>query len=589
MSVHQNLQTSPIANRWFHPLLLLVWIAIGTILRFTNLTGKSPWTDEWATLVFSSGNSFLTVPLDRAISPDILLQPLQVAPGLGIKSVIDNLMRESTHPPVYFVLAHLWMKLFPTDGGMVSLWAARSLPVILGVASIPAIFALSNLAFGSRLVGQMAAAAMAVSPFGIFIAQEARHYTLPVLLIVCSLCCLVIAARAVKSQNHLPVWVGLIWVLANNLGIAVHYFFILAIAAEALVLLPFWLQEVIASYRFKSLKISQPWWQIYAVAAGNLVGCLVWVPIWLSIQEHSLTEWIYSGNLWDNLLAPVARIIAWTITMLFLLPIESQPLPIMLISGSVTVVFTLGIVLLFIQTLKIQKQPPVKHFSTLILGGFVVAAIALFLVITYIKGTDLTLAARYQFVYFPAIIVLTGLMLASCWEYPGNFQFNFLKINGKTAAVTILLMGLVGGIVVAVNLGYQKADRPELVVAAMINNRKQKSPEVPVLIATVHKTHEQTGEIMGLAWEFKHFYKSLNPDAASQKNSLLFLLAHKSRNAAKNPTDTLNKTLKELPKPLDLWLVNFSAEFEAESQNCLADPQGRQKVSGYRYRLYHCS
>lgn len=122
----------------------------------------------------------------------------------------------------------------------------------------------------------------------------------------------------------------------------------------------------------------------------------------------------------------------------------------------------------------------------------------------------------------------------------------------------------------------------------MIDKRKQNSPEVPVLIATVHKTHEQTGEMMGLGWEFQRFYKSLDPIAASQKKPPLFLLAHKSRKAVKNPTDTLNKTLRELPKPWDLWLVNFSAEFEERSHNCLADPQGRQKVSGYRYRLYHC-
>lgn len=347
MSVHPNLQTSPIASRWFHPLLLLVWIAIGTVLRFTNLTGKSPWTDEWATLVFSSGNSFLTVPLDRAIDLATLLQPLQINPDWGINSVTDNLMRESTHPPVYFVLAHLWMKLFPGDGGMVSLSAARSLPALCGIAAIPAVFALSYLAFRSRLAAQMAAALMAVSPFGIFIAQEARHYTLPVLLVIYSLCCLSIAARAIDSQISLPVWVGLTWVAVNSLGIAVHYFFILVIATEALVLLPFWMKELINSSRCKFSKISQPWGRIYAVAAGNLVGCLVWIPIWLTIPRHSLTEWIYSGNLWDNLLAPVGRIIAWTIAMLFLLPVESQPLPIVLISGSVIAIFTFVTVRLF--------------------------------------------------------------------------------------------------------------------------------------------------------------------------------------------------------------------------------------------------
>lgn len=53
-----------LGNQW---LLLLVWIAIATCLRLTNLDGKPPWTDEFSTLVFILGNSFQDVPLDRAI------------------------------------------------------------------------------------------------------------------------------------------------------------------------------------------------------------------------------------------------------------------------------------------------------------------------------------------------------------------------------------------------------------------------------------------------------------------------------------------------------------------------------------------
>lgn len=172
-------------SRWVHFLLLLVWLAIGTGLRFTNLESKPPWTDEFATLVFSLGNSFRTVPLEQAIALDTLLMPLQPHTETPLTAVIHNLMAESTHPPVYFVLSHLWMKLFPLEDGLVSLWAARSLSVTLGVASIPAIFGLGWLAFRSRLVGQIAAASMAVSPYGIYLAQEARHYTLAILYYYC--------------------------------------------------------------------------------------------------------------------------------------------------------------------------------------------------------------------------------------------------------------------------------------------------------------------------------------------------------------------------------------------------------------------
>jgi uncharacterized membrane protein len=174
------------------------------------LAAKAPWSDEFATLVFSLGNSFNPVPLDRAIALDTLLMPLQPRPEAGIGDVIHNLMTESTHPPIYFILTHLWLQLFPTEGGFVSLWAARCESAILGIASIPAIFGLGWLAFRSRLVGQLAAAMMAVSPYGIYQAQEPRHYTLAILLIIASLCCLIIAARTIYRRTPLPVWVGLI-------------------------------------------------------------------------------------------------------------------------------------------------------------------------------------------------------------------------------------------------------------------------------------------------------------------------------------------------------------------------------------------
>ncbi len=153
-------------------LLLLLWTTLALGLRLTQLTAKSPWTDEFSTLVFSLGNSYRTVSLDRVVSLDELLQPLQVNSDANAIQVIQNLLTQSNHPPLYFVLAHWWMQLYG-GSGLVSLWVARSLSAIFGALSIPAIYLLGAFAFRSRLVGQIAAAMMAVSPYGIFLAQEA--------------------------------------------------------------------------------------------------------------------------------------------------------------------------------------------------------------------------------------------------------------------------------------------------------------------------------------------------------------------------------------------------------------------------------
>jgi len=99
----------------------------------------------------------------------------------------------------------------------------------------------------------------------------------------------------------------------------------------------------------------------------------------------------------------------------------------------------------------------------------------------------------------------------------------------------------------------------------------QKVSQVPVLIATAHKTHEQTGEIMGLALEFK---RSLEP-AGSPTNSPLFLLAHQEPNA-RISTDSLQRMLTQLPRPLDLWMVNYPPQL-SQAQTVLTPSTGQEK------------
>ena len=600
-----------IANNWkswFHPLLLLIWIAIGTVLRFTNLAEKPPSTIEIATLIFSLGNSLQTIPLDSAIALDALLQPLQLNPEANITSVINNLMTESTHPPVYFVLAHLWMKLFSNDAGLVSLWVARSLPAILGVASIPAMFCFGFVAFRSRLIAQMAAAMMAVSPYGIFIAQEARHYTLPVLLIIASLCCLAIATRTINKRNVLPIGVGLIWVGVNCLGIATHYFFILVVAAEGLSLIAIILWKNwkdspkkvdLDSTQDLTLKhqsiITNSLFRLYAVAAGTLIGCLVWLPALETASDSEMTRWIYQGKNLIELLEPAPRILAWMVTMLALLPVEGVSLSAIIVSGLILLIFMFFSLPILIEGVKIKLHEPDSSLITQVLGGFILGAIAIFLGITYILGADLTLAARYQFVYFPAIIILLAVSLAVCWENQyldtHNKFIHFLKlpisklkIGGRKAVIIILLMGLFGSITVVANFGFQKSKRPDILVPHIVKIQEA-SPKVPVLIAMVRKSHSETRAMMGIAWEFKRL--SSSSWKSSQLNYPQFLLAQKDGDS-QTATDALHKTLAQIPKPLDLWTINFTASVGEKGQNCVVDSQSQPKIAGYKYRLYHC-
>lgn len=558
-----------------HIWLLVGWIAIGTILRLTQLSCKSPWTDEFSTMVFSLGNSFRPIPLDQAISLDILMQPLQVPPSAGVGAVTTHLLGESNHPPLYFVLAHLWMKLFLPAGSLVSVWVARAFPALLGTAAIPAVYGLGWLAFRSRLVAQLSAAMMAVSPYGIFLAQEARHYTLATLWVIASLSCLVVTVRHIRNQTPLPIWLGLSWIGINSLGIATHYFFTLTLCAEAIVLLRFWIGAWGISKSTDPFSPSSPfpkrpyqhWFRIYAVAAGTLVGGLVWLPVWQN-GNSQLTEWIQNdGRVGLAWLEPVFQSLAAWITMISLLPVEASVLPVVIGSGAIMLVFFFWAVPILVHGLKVQLariglEPATDSRSaTQLFGGFILSAIALFFIFTYCLGIDLTRGARYNFVYFPAVIVLLGASLAAGW-----------RLRRKPAVVLIWLMGFLSAVTVACNLGYQKYYRPDLFVPLL-----EKVSDSPVLIATTHKTHVQIGEMMGIAWEIKRQHSSINPQ---------FLLAHQEENPSTS-TAVLQQTLNQLSRPLDLWLVNFHAPINLTS--CVADSQTLSPVDGYEYQLYHCS
>lgn len=600
-------------SRWFHPLLLLVWLAVGTGLRFTQLASKPPWTDEFSTLVFSLGQSFRTVPLNQAIALDTLLQPLQHDPQAGISSVITNLLQESNHPPLYFVLAHLWMRLFAEEG-LVSIWVARSLPALFGAASIPAMFGLGVLAFRSKLAGQLAAAMIAVSPFGVFLAQEARHYSLAILWVIASLCCFVIATRAVRDRSSLSLGLGLLWVGINSLGIATHYFFALTLFAQAIVLIAQGLLQTLEARRSDSKErnpLLQPYWQrIYMVAAGTLAGGLAWVPFLQNIYGSELTQWISNngggGLAW---LSPIFQALAAWITMLSLLPVEADALPVVIVSGVVMLIFFVWATPIICRGLRIQWFQSETALATQVLSGFVVGAIFLFFVITYGLGSDLTRGARYNFVYFPAVMALLGASLATCWRTPlsvftqdkttsqvkkrllfmQNLQFLPFEAATEKAIALIWLMGLLSGLTVVSNLGYQKYYRPDL-LASMI----QATSQAPVLVATTHQTHVQTGEIMGLGLEFKA-EEVIRPTLPSTSNAIAeapqFLLAHRATNLCQEncpATAALQQTVAQSPRPLDLWLVNFYAPVNLEGQNCTADLQLKEAVNGYDYQLYHC-
>ncbi|BAI92648.1 hypothetical protein L1F28_04750 [Arthrospira platensis NCB002] len=547
--------------------LLLVWCAIALILRLINLEAKPIWSDEFATLAFSLGHGFHRVPLDTAIAPELLLFPLHLGDHMAIASVSERLFTESNHPPIYFWLTHLWVHWWGTPGDLVSIYIARSLSVLFGVATVPAIFGLGWLCFRSVLVGHLAAAFMAVSPFGVYLAQEARHYTLAMFLAIASFACLTVAIERLKAQISLPVWLVLVTVIVNSLAMAVHFFFIFLLIAQGLIVLAFWIQDIrYYPLRFPKLKL---WKGFYAIALGTAIGSLVWLPIFLKIStgDSQLIAWTLPSR--NHFIEPIFRLIAWVITMVIMLPVEKQPLPIIIVSSAVALLVLGVLIKLLFDGWKLTSD---RHKESLKLWlGFTLVIMAIFVGMAWAIGLDLTLAARYQFIYFPVVLLILAAGLAKSWEFPGKSQWR------RYAIAFIGFMSLLGGLMVVYNLAYHKPDRPELVAEEISAYLRS---DIPTLIATVHKSHEQTGEMMGIAWELQKL--------GIRENSPFFLLAHRHDGDSLTSTNTLVKTLNRWPQPMNLWLINFAAEFDHSGSNCERELGVKSRVRGYFLRMYRC-
>jgi mannosyltransferase len=134
-------------------------------------------------------------------------------------SVVSRLERS---PPLYYLLAWLWSKLFGT--GAVGL---RSLSVLFGTLTVPAAY-LAARELASRRAGVIAALFVALNPYLVWYSQEARSYALFLLFAAWAL---YFFARALRdpSPRNLALWVG-----ASILALGSHYFAVFLIAAEGL-------------------------------------------------------------------------------------------------------------------------------------------------------------------------------------------------------------------------------------------------------------------------------------------------------------------------------------------------------------------
>ena len=571
-----------------------VWCAIALAIRFTNLAAKPPWGDEMSTMLFSMGNSSRLIPLNEIISVDQLLRPLQVTPGSTPWDAARFLLAENNHPPAYFAIAHPWMQLFARADGYASLWAARALSAIFGALGVPVIYLLAWASFRDRTVSLLCAALMAVSPFGVFLAQEARHYTLAILTVMGSLSCFVLSARTL-AQGKSPSWLTTIgWILINTFSISVHYFSGITIVAEALTLLVLLIRQCRLE---ASAWRSQPWIRIYIAAVGTFLGAAIWLPILLNFYGSPQSSFLRSGpDSWKYWVDPVAQSVAgWLYAVL-------SPVTNGYSWQAVTAIVVTCIFLLLIyspwlivnlrRSLLFQLEQPSLRIGIQAIGGFFIIANLLFLLICYGLGFDITRGHRYSFVFFPSILILVGVALAPYWSTRQRLENLFSKsqfdrvklpyISGRAFVVAVIVVGFFGSMVIVNNfssLKFYKADR--------FVNLVQSESAFPVVIGTKTTIADQPVvvgiEILSVGWEVR---RQLNAPDASQRWPMppQFVIAENNDARGFDSDKKMAESLETLPRPLDLWLLNTSPELE--SVGCESVESGNK--GSHSYAHYVC-
>jgi uncharacterized membrane protein len=152
-------------------------ILAGVLFRVYGLGDRVYWVDEVATSVRISGytRAEVTAQLSDGVprSPAELQQFLRPAPDLPLSQVLRVLAQSPEHAPLYFLLAHAWTKLWGS-----SVIAMRSLSVLFSLISLALIGRLTSQLFNSAISGATATTLLALSPFFVSYAQEARPYSL---------------------------------------------------------------------------------------------------------------------------------------------------------------------------------------------------------------------------------------------------------------------------------------------------------------------------------------------------------------------------------------------------------------------------
>ncbi len=251
------------------PLVLLVLLTVlGGLMRRYHLGQQGLWFDE----------------------ADIVIRARQPLPEL-----LRNFVNPGENGPLYTFGLACWIKLFGTSAIAVRLPAA-----IAGTLAIPAMYGLGRELRGPRL-GLIAATLLTLSPYAHWYAQDAKMYSLLVLLTIVATWLLLGALRRGGT-----VWIAYGVVAAVTLG--VHAAFLLVLIAHGVIAAVVWwagygIRPTRRQFQWLTMLIGVAalplliWGAIFAVRNGPTwqVKATPWAIAQRMLVEFSVTHRVESG------------------------------------------------------------------------------------------------------------------------------------------------------------------------------------------------------------------------------------------------------------------------------------------------------
>jgi hypothetical protein len=354
--------------------LIVVSLTIfAAVIRFWGIGHQSFWYDEGLT--------------------DALVRN---SPG----RMFGLLTRIESNPPIYYSLAWLWVRIFGFgEAGL------RSLSAVAGVAVVPAMYGIGAKLI-SRRVGLVAAALATFNPLLIWYSQEARSYSLVVLLATLSWLAFVHVLAPKPSVGWLVAW----WV-ASCLAVATHYYSLLAVGPQVGWLL--WTHR----------RNQRTWLAVAGVAA---VGAAL-VP--LALAQQPTAGWIAGWPL-DERLSQIVP--------LYVLGTGAPARTVLKLAGAVAI--------LLAAYLLARRADPAERRGGLLAGGLALAGFLLSLLLILV-GVD-ELITRNVIVLLVPLIVMVAAGLGA----------RRAGVRGLAGAAVLCTIGLTAAIAVATDSQFQRPD-----------------------------------------------------------------------------------------------------------------------------------